>query len=640
MKITWKNKQQEEYYQRTTKFLNSNKHILINPGGMGLGKTIATIQAIKDNIHNFSFFFIANPTATLKNVWAGHFNWDEIGYKNKYMIWYAKDECCQRKINEPYFNVQNCKDDSCKFIPHLYSNKEHSIECYNHLKNISLPIDVYDFLKKHPKDCFLPINRLGMKERNIIIGDYFGMLNKGMFSKVTGKELNNACLVVDEAHLLPDRAKDYLSKRLRFKYTINKLKEEINCDYLLLDMIKRNRFERTIESLYTMFDSLQDKYSHTKEPTIRYSFNDFVCDYNKNKCDFAFEVYELRDIFTELSKLGYNDDSPWLDKQSPECKKFAFFIALWQEKANDKNYAQYFQYSTKTKEDIYFHVVCNSTGDYLYERFQRWNKVLLNSGTITDIEYFKTQLGLIDSNCEFANIIPSYSIREDVLIYPLGDFRSGKRTETYKKNNKLLTDILKNVKGRTLMFIQNKNDSQKLAHQLKLKGFEIIDFCQNDDGVEISKRDFNECMDKFNSSKKGVGIINLMGRVEGNNFLDEDNYPVSNIIIYGYPFPYTQGIICQDQIKYYTDLTKNEELAKKWVIFVPILNKIHQACCRSKREEHHHPTIILWDSVFHPNRKKFGAYGFMPVDLKGTIIENEMQLMSIIKNKKDDRNNL
>jgi len=47
-------------------FTNNDKDILLNPAGMGIGKTLATSKAIKDNYNNYNFFLIANPTAPLK----------------------------------------------------------------------------------------------------------------------------------------------------------------------------------------------------------------------------------------------------------------------------------------------------------------------------------------------------------------------------------------------------------------------------------------------------------------------------------------------------------------------------------------------------------------------------------------------
>ena len=98
-------KKQEEYYNRICSFLQSDYHVLVNPGGMGLGKTFASTLALKRNLTPFEFAFIGCPTAPLKSVWCNDMN--KCSMKTEYMIWFAKNDCCIKKQQNYKFDTKN-----------------------------------------------------------------------------------------------------------------------------------------------------------------------------------------------------------------------------------------------------------------------------------------------------------------------------------------------------------------------------------------------------------------------------------------------------------------------------------------------------------------------------------------------------
>ena len=213
---------QDKFNQRTAQFLKSSHKVLLNPAGMGLGKTLATTKVIKDFIYNYDFFFIANPTSSLKYVWAKDFN--KIKLKD-YMIWFAKKEMCIKKREDPKFDESDCNDD-CKYMTELWANKESKQKCEDLLSSIKLPTTPEKYYSLNGTiNCLLPICRLGLKKRKVLIGDFFGVLNSRMFNLVTrynevDRNKGNAVLIIDEAHLLPQRAKQFLSKQISFDRTI------------------------------------------------------------------------------------------------------------------------------------------------------------------------------------------------------------------------------------------------------------------------------------------------------------------------------------------------------------------------------------------------------------------------------------
>ena len=211
-------KKQEEYYNRVCYFLKSDNSILVNPGGMGLGKTFATTISLKHNLTDKQFSFIACPTAPLKSVWSINMNKCELN--KDHSIWFAKDDCCIKKIRDSKFDTKNCKDD-CIFWSNIESNGEIKEKMSEEVLKIEKNIPFYpeQYYKKYGcLNCLLPSSRYCMRTKKYIIGDYFGFLNAKAFNAVINnrqniinKNINNGTLVIDEAHLLPNRAKEYLS---------------------------------------------------------------------------------------------------------------------------------------------------------------------------------------------------------------------------------------------------------------------------------------------------------------------------------------------------------------------------------------------------------------------------------------------
>jgi len=631
-------KGQDLFNQRTTNFLNSDHKVLLNPAGMGLGKTLATTKVIKDFANNYDFFFIANPTSPLKDVWANELN--NIKLKD-YMIWFAKKEMCIKKQEDSKFNESDCNDD-CKYMTELWASKEPKQKCEELLSSIKLPTTPEKYYKSHGCiNCLLPICRLGLKKRKILIGDFFGVLNSKMFNLVTryndvDRNKGNAVLIIDEAHLLPQRAKQFLSKQISFDRAIREIELETQCDYITREnLILMKPFKESLETLKLIKDNLIKKIDNPRENTIRYTYSDFVNDYNLFKLDQAFEFDKFKLGLLILAKEGhkYNIDS-YENNDDPYCVKFWRFLNDWEIKENDKNYSKYFQYSIKTNNRIKLFINCQDTSEFLSEKLSMWNKVILNSGTISDLDYFKHNSGIENLEVKYEDLLESYSIKDDVIIYPIGNFISRNRKTTYELNKPLIQDVLKNLSNRTIIYIQSKKDSVELEKQIKELNIPCVNFCIKDDGFETSKEDFNNCMTKFNNLSYGIALMNINGRVEGYNFKnEEDNSSVSNIIIYGYPFP-RRGLVYDDELKYLENITKDYQLARKWMDYVPTLDKIHQACMRSKRSEKDKPIIILWDNQFGKGER---GYKFMPQDLRGEFVYEKEQLINLVIQKNGNR---
>ncbi len=113
-------KNQDKFHQRIKNLISGDFHTLINQGGMGLGKTLATIGAMNISVNNY----IATPFSQIKAEWSKELN----RCKMNHAIWYSKGDCCIKKANDINFKMIKCND-SCVYRKHLEEDREYTYQC-------------------------------------------------------------------------------------------------------------------------------------------------------------------------------------------------------------------------------------------------------------------------------------------------------------------------------------------------------------------------------------------------------------------------------------------------------------------------------------------------------------------------------
>lgn len=615
---------QKEYQKRTENFLLSDNKIQINPGGMGLGKTKACTFSIRNVYNKFENFYIATPISSIKDEWVKEFN--IINLNNKYIVWINKDDVCIKKRKDLKFNTKNCNDD-CIYRNQLNSNKLYTPKCEALLEALKFPLNINKYYKKEISNCLLPIMRLGLENRRLIIGDYFGFLNKNMYKYLVKKTTQNSCLIIDEAHNLPERALMYLSKQINLTKLTDTWDKDLTMD--IVGDVTWYKLKCSFEVIKKVEKEIINKYKENKKNN-RYNYVEFYNCYNKN---INSSCYKLKDLVKKLDEIAKNGFSvkPYISKDDPYFYKFVHFITFWEENYQSskyKNYFQYYNYKKYNKERIILEINNCDPSEFLSDLFNNWKKIVLLSGTIPDKEYFKTILGL-DKNklkLKFEKPLNSYSIKKDVLVYPKDNYSANYRDKSIEKNKDLLNEVLNNLNGRTLLFVLSKQMGKTISNNIINK--KIINFCINNEGENINQKEFERLKGEFNKQDSCIGIINIQGRgTEGNNYTNINGKSVKNIIIYGYPFS-RQGNFYEDSIKYWTDkFGGDEKAAKEYVNFRPNASKIYQACMRAKRRKEDNPIIILFGQQFSENIARKYLYD----ECKGKLIFNSKQLIDEIK---------
>ncbi len=644
------NEIQEEFYNRINNFIKSDKHILINQGGMGLGKTISTSKTIQDNLNNYNLFFVATPTSPLKYTWCKEIK--KIGLKQNFSIWPSKDSVCMFKkiFDFKYFNTNQCKDD-CIFRRKCESSENYTTKCeilakeYLDMLPKANPQKYYDtkilqinktkhnilyeskdasekkrtlnsiFRKICDIDCLYSISRMCLKDefnrkQKIIIGDYYGFFKEKMFNLVTKRSpiSGKSMLIIDEGHLLPWRAKDNGSKKIYLNADIAKLSEELKYNGQELGIIDYKIINSFIDICDKYFDICDADRTNNKN-LIKFTYSNFKDDLKqllkiKNINDDVEDF--LMQLKISLEKLGGKIKNDEEGTKNPACIKIIEYINCLQNNSTKKQYhstmRKKFYYKNK---DILMNIQCIDPSEFLNNILSHWDKVIILTGTIYSKEKYLSQLGLAnkENEYEYCDLLRSFSIQNNTFILNKGDFKSTPRRETYKNNSRKLTNIINKMSGKTIIFVQSKPDSNFVAQTIKLDNCNIINFCEKEDNEEMTAEDFEILKKEFsnNKSNKTVGIINIRGRVEGHNFVDEiGKFALDNIIIYGFPLDAPSDLI-EAEYNYNTELFKSNKKGKVYTSLIEPINKIHQAAYRAKRNEEQNPIIILWGLRFSSN---------------------------------------
>ena len=608
------NPNQEKFYDRIKSFIDGEKDFLINQGGMGLGKTKAVTKTIgNENI------FIATPFSIIKNEWS-----EELNNQNKsHAVWLSKKDCCIKKRKDIKFPIDKC-DDSCEYRNHLEENKEYNSECDLISNSLFFPLNVNKYYEKDGcKNCLLPLTRNRMEKEKIIVGDYFGFLIPKMFKYVAKMNQEESILHIDEAHMVIERSKQFLSRQFSMGLMIRQMEKALDEeDYFLINFDKKVLFEKYLEAFKSIKEHLINIIKDKKEKTSKLNYLDFFIIW-KNNTDLVFEnlINEINLFIKQESKE---------DVENPKIfERTRDFFKYWEEKARDDDYRGLFQYFNYNEEEIMLKINCSDTGKFLRTNLSIWKKVHLLSGTIPNKEYYLKMLGIEDLNYSFEEELNSYSIKNRVINFGVGNFTSRIRKNTYKENEVLLKSILKKLSGRTLIYVQAKYNVNDLKEILK----EFNPFCFD----KNNNYDLMSVKEEFNNSKDGLAITYITGKVEGQNFLDEDGNAVENVIIYGYPYM-KRGIEFDDYLEHWTKkLNGNIKKAKEYVEFFPVSSIIYQACMRAKRSEKDNPIILLWGKEFSYGNP---GYKYSYNELKGDIIHESKELLNKIDSLKKGNGNI
>ena len=562
--------------------IKSKKHIIMH-APTGIGKTISALApalsfAMKNN--KTIFFLTSRQTQhkivvdTLKQI------------KNKFNITLE----CADIIGKKWMCLQNSVEamSSSSFHEYCKSLREES-KCEFYLNTRKLtgqptiaaqqsmeelkiigPCHVHDFISegKNKTLCPYELATLTASNAKVVIADYYYLFNQSIrtrFLMKIKKELENAIIIVDEAHNLPMRIRELLTQKISSQVI----------EYAKKEALKFG-FNETIENLNILENAIFEagKNVETEGTISRSSLIDSI---SKSKS------YE--DLMAELSFIGE-------DIRDKQKKSFVLSVAKFLEAwlGSDIGYGRILKKEVDKKLKVTLSYRCLDASLAAREVIGKSYCTILMSGTLTPTSMYKDLLGFDENVIEKEYKSPFPKRNRLNLIIPKTTTKFVERnTRQYADIAKVCGDIVNLVSGNAAIFFPSYDLLQNIQEFLGKETKKSI-FTEK---AAMTKIDKENLLASFRNNKSSGAI--LLGTSTG-SFGEGIDMPgvLQAVIIVGLPLN-KPDIEARLLIEYYDDkFGKGFEYG----YVLPAITKCLQNAGRCIRSETDKGAIIFLDERY------------------------------------------
>jgi DNA excision repair protein ERCC-2 len=572
---------QKEMVLKVKKCLEEKKHLLIH-APTGLGKTAASLApALSFALNNeITIFFLTSrhtqhkiAVDTLMEIKKKHgIDFSAVDVVGK------KFMCMMPNASKMYSNEFNdyCnkikEDKKCDFFNRIKEKGKLSViteKLLEELKIIS-PSHSEKIIEicKREGLCAYEISALLSKKAKIIIADYnyiFDPYIRSNFFKRTGIKLEKSIIIVDEAHNLPKRIRDMLTKRISDVIIERAIKEakKYGCN----DVIEKLDFLKTL--LINLAKDLDEK---TKEKLIEK--NTII-----NKIN---DKYEYICLISDFNFIGEDIRE---DQGYSYIGGIANFLSSWC--GEDYGFARIL---TKTDKNIILSYRCLDPSIVAKEVVNNAYSILCMSGTLTPTLMYNDILGFNDAEQE--NYNSPFPRRNRLnLIIPKTTTKYTMRNEAqFKEIAKICAEIVNIIPGNSALFFPSyaimKFVNNFFMHQCKRKIFF--------EDPKMDKEQRYRLLEEFKRYKEQGAV--LMGVASG-SFSQGVDLPgdfLKCVVVVGLPLE-PPDLETKELIKYYEG-----KFCKGWDYgyILPAITKVLQSAGRCIRSERDKGFIVFLDERY------------------------------------------
>ena len=565
-----KRKNQEIMIQKVEDCIKNNKNLLIH-APTGIGKTAGVLYPatkIASELGLNVFFLTPRHSQhlialeTLKKMGEKR-GIDIIG--KKWLCNYFYDDLGPADFQELCDYLK--KKEKCEFYNRVFEKGEITKEAKIKIKEISNEILSSEEIKKKCKEfCPYEISCQVAKRSTVIVADYFHIFNpfvsKTFLAKIN-KNLEDSIIIVDEAHQLPNRARDLISSKLTTFVLNNAIKEAKEMNHIVYQDI--DSFRIRIEELARERLKNNDEAYVEKEEIV------YILD-SLSK-EFLDELQEVSDLVKEEGK------------EKSYCSGLLRFVENWIN--SDEYFARIIRkrktnYGEQIELKLSALLPSSITSNIINESYS----TILMSATLQPLEMYADLLGVKNyETISFKSIFPPENRLN--LVAPIATTKFSKRGEVqYKNYAEIITKIFNAVNGNTAVFFPSYSFLQQVKN-----------FFKNDmnlfvEAQELTKEQKNNLLNRFISSEKGL----LLG-VQSGSFDQGINYPNNSlkcIIIAGVALA-TPDLETKSLISCYN---KTYGKGIEYGYFYPAIQKAIQASGRAIRSENDRAVIVYLDERF------------------------------------------
>ncbi len=559
--------------------VSSGKNLIAH-APTGLGKTAAVLApalsvALKKNLT--VFFLTSRHTQhaiaieTLRLIKEKHkINFSVVDLVGK------KDMCARSEVEafpSRYFH-DYCKSlrekDNCDFYLNFRKDNQLSASSKNVLKFInSLPAHTEEVVDSSKKQSVCPyeVASHAAKDASVIIADYNCLFNSRIRESFFGrssKALNDAVIIVDEAHNLPGRMREMLTARL---------------STLIIDRAMSEAETWNENDIKTFLASLRygmEQLATSPELAI-----------SKEQLLAAVEGYDLNDILKSMSDLA--ETVRETEKQS-FIGSVADFLLSWM--GGDEGFARILTVKESARgKTIVVSNHCLDSSVATKSVIEEAHSVIMMSGTLTPMIMYRDILGFPSDTAlkEYGNPLPKEN-KLSLIVKDATTKFSSRNEQQFMNLADICARAASSVQGNLAIFFPSYFLMSQIHTYLHEK---------------LSKKVFKEHQGMSKSAKqqllKGFKQESLKGgvllAVIGGSFSEGINLPgnfLNGVIVVGLPF--VQPDLCNKALINYYD--KNFGKGWDYGYVFPAFTKALQSAGRCIRSETDKGVIMFVDERY------------------------------------------
>lgn len=422
--------------------------------------------------------------------------------------------------------------------------------------------DVVDIGTQH-KLCPYELAQLLSEKAHIIVTDYYYLFHPKIrenFLSKNKKKLEDAIIIVDEAHNLPSRIKDLATENLSTRILKRATTEakKFNKDNLAAI------FERLAIAIRALCPYEEAYLSRDKLINIISNIEDY-----NNLME---ECYNIADDIREEQKVS-------------SIGSIATFMDAWI--GSDNGYTRII---SKKGDDVDISYRCLDPSVISKEVVDNAHSVILMSGTLTPTKMYAELLGFSQESLQktFPSPFPEKN-RLNMIIAKTSTKFTGRSDKQFKEIAKILTEVINVTPGNSAIFFPSYHFKDQVA--IYMAGVEKTVFQEYQ---QMSKVEKDEMIEKYKTYKKtGATLLAVVSGSYGEG-VDLPGDELKTVVVVGLPLG-KPDLETKALIEYY-----DKKFKKGWDYgyVYPAFNKIIQSAGRCIRSETDKGVIIFLDERF------------------------------------------
>ncbi len=564
-----------------------NKSHAILHAPTGLGKTIASLAptlkyAIDNNLT--IFFLTSRHTQHLIAIETLELIKEKLGERIISVDIIGKKHMCLQPgipLLSSFEFSEYCKTlkekNKCEFFTNYKSKNKltnNAKELLDQLK-IKSPLHVEDLMTECDtcKTCPYEISIEIAKKANVIICDYYYIFNPAIsntFFLKTNKSFERSIVIVDEAHNLPFRIRDLLTKKLSTIILKRAISEA-----------KKYNYEETADMLQMLKDILDNYGDRLKQDEeILVERDEFI-----KKIELTIEIEQL------IADLEFIASDIREKQKRSYIGGIADFLQKWL--GSDKGFARILSkiYSKKFGEITTISYRCLDPSLVTSDIIDKTHTTILMSGTLTPTSMYRDLLGFPENTFERVYKSPFPKENKLSLIIPKTTTKFTMRNQKmYEEIAKVCADIVNIVPGNSVIFFP----SYYLRNEINSFFTNLCKKTTFTEESNLTKTEKQELLTRFKQYKDSGAV--LLG-VVGANFAEGIDLPgdlLKCVVVVGLPLR-KPDLETKKLIEYF-----DEKFQKGWDYgyLFPAMNKCFQSTGRCIRSEEDRGVVVYLDARY------------------------------------------